>query len=66
MVVLRQVGSICVEDKREAFVAVNFGERTIDGDCLVTCLDGRLAFFDFDGHVSVHNEAALGIHAEVA
>ena len=41
MVVLGEIGSICVEDEREAFVAVNFGKGTIDGNSLVAGLDAR-------------------------
>ena len=66
VVVLGQIGSICVEDEREAFVTVDFGESAIDSDCLVASLDGRLAFFNLDRDMSVHDEAALGIDAEVA
>jgi hypothetical protein len=66
MVVLGEIGSICVEDEREAFVAVNFRESAIDGDCLMASLDWRLALLDLDGHVSVDDEASFRIHTEIA
>ena len=66
VVVLREVCSIRVEHEGETLVSINLGERPIDSDRLMTRLDRRLAFFNFDGDMSVHDQAALRIDAEVA